>query len=606
MKNQLICGGKVPGVPNGKIEIDLPDPSNYTYCWKRYPTDPVCTFTTQNIQGLAPDTYYLTVTDKATGCTMSKQINICCCYDNDYNPKVPGSKPHPNACKLNNSEGEALAVGANPTPPTSSSGGGSISLDISSNNPYTIKWSSNSSPIPFGAGQELGNLAPGRYCYTVTDGCAQFNDCIDLYVCDDTPIKITGTLIKPCEHSSFSTKGGISVNASDGKAPYKYVWAGGSTSPNIASLTQGTYTVKVTDKSGCTKSATFTLGLGTVTSDKITNKDCKEVFNCDGKYAHTKLLNKIWIVDPSPSACKKDEYCENNPDPIGTILGKKNYYRTNIDCRIVSEYCDLQDGSPERLIRTYTDHSNKFELDFKLCKVFETCNGISTPINSPGTSRVFHADGVKITKEWVECTEPVDCKNPKGTCGTAEFCKLKNPATKEEKEEIMPNTFKSNNAIPTGVGAKANTNCSTGKSIDIACDFTGSPVRTVCATGCLEGASEEKVIKFETIPLSSLFVKDYIRMMIEMGEANSNTDIFLPEGVDACTDLQTFNNTINSIIDTNNGVTNGYKKKAADILNSDCNSIARKTNQEDTFLVFPNPTEENVTIQCNSPAIMKY
>lgn len=222
---------------------------------------------------------------------------------------------------------------------------------------------------------------------------------------------------------------------------------------------------------------------------------------------------------------------------------------------------------------------------------------------------MLYALGQTITKDWFDCVEPVDCKTPKGTCGEAKFCKLYNPGTKKDEEKIIPNTFIGNSIPPTGIGAKSNsTLCgtTTGKSIDIVCGSSIDVVRTVCANGCPEGLAEGKVIKFENVNLSSLYVKDYIKMFIDMGEASSDTEIFLPEGVDACTDLETFNNKISAIINDNNGISNGYKKKAIEIINSNCENKKNVAEFEDTFLIFPNPFEDNVSIKCNSATIKSY
>jgi hypothetical protein len=598
-KNQGNCGsGKFPGIANGRIEIELADPDNYTYCWKQYPSDPICTFTTQNIQNLGIGTYYLIATNKNTGCTVSKQVEICCCYDS-YDPESGGT-PHPNACRLN--AVTPLRISATPTAPTKGNSNGAIAINVTSGslNGYTIKWTSTGTPIPLNAGLSLANLAPGRYCYTISNGCNELRDCYDLYYCEDNPIKITGTLVRPCEHSLFTTKGNISISVSNGKSPYKYLWNNGLSSPNLTNLTKGTYTLKVTDKSGCSQTATFTLDPGKITSEKVTNESCVEVFQCDGVDAHEQPLPQTTKIDPNPSVCKKYTYCDSNPNPIKTTSGSIREERDDNDCRIVSIYCYLDNN--KTLIRRYKDDTyNKFQLDFVQCKVFEKCRYQ----NIYGTTRMHYADGEIITKDWFDCIQPVDCKTPKGTCGEAKFCKLYNPETKKFEEEIMANTFIGNNITPTGIGAKANSSCTTGKSIDIICDDSTMPVRTVCATGVCDGGVG-KIIKFETVPLSSLYVKDYIRMLIEMGEASSNTDILLPEGVDACTDIETFNNRINAIMVENNGISNGYKQKAIEILNFNCEINKSVAKTEDTFIVFPNPFENNVSVKCNLATIKSY
>ncbi len=599
-KNVTSCGiGKLPPGSNGKIEIDVANPSDYTYCWK-YENSPTCTYTTQNIADLSLGTYYLTIVNKNTGCQAKLQTNICCCYD-DYDPEIEGDTPYPFVCSSTPGFGTPLSVTATPTPPTTAGNNGAISLSISGGkNPnYAIKWSG---PVGFSStGASIsGLLANNEYCYTVTDGCSEKTGCIYMYVCEDNPINIAGTLVKPCNHALFTTKGSLSITATGGKPSYKYVWSNGSKSPNLINLTTGTYSVIITDKSGCTKSATFTLDPGVITSEKAINSSCVEIFQCDGIKAHEEPLKITESIEPNPSLCKKYRYCEGTF--IGEISGAKRTERDNNDCRIISEYCFI-DNNPKTFIRSYKDDTyNKFELDFERCEVFEKCR----ELNNFGTSKMLYAEGKTITKEWFDCIEPVDCLNPKGTCGRVSFCKLYNPETKKDEEKIIPGSFVANNGIATGV-YKSNKNCASGKSVDISCDFSLEPVRKdICATGCPVALKEGETIKFENVSLSSLYIKDYVKMLIEMGEASLSSEIFLPEGVDDCTDLETFNHKIQSIINDNNGISNGYKKKATEILQSSCENKKDAVNVEDTFLIFPNPFEDNVSVKCNSSTIKSY
>jgi uncharacterized protein (TIGR02145 family) len=63
-----------------------------------------------------------------------------------------------------------------------------------------------------------------------------------------------------CANSTFgitvtSLNNTATVSASGGLSPYTYSWSSGSTSVTATNLTSGTYTVTVTDKLGCTKTA---------------------------------------------------------------------------------------------------------------------------------------------------------------------------------------------------------------------------------------------------------------------------------------------------------------------------------------------------------------
>ncbi|MBL0051842.1 MAG: SprB repeat-containing protein [Bacteroidetes bacterium] len=54
--------------------------------------------------------------------------------------------------------------------------------------------------------------------------------------------------------------GSASVTATGGTAPYTYLWSNGSTDASITGLTAGSYTVTVTDATGCISSCTHIVG----------------------------------------------------------------------------------------------------------------------------------------------------------------------------------------------------------------------------------------------------------------------------------------------------------------------------------------------------------
>lgn len=78
------------------------------------------------------------------------------------------------------------------------------------------------------------------------------------------------------------------VNVTGGNAPYTYLWSNGSTSQNLNSLCAGTYTVTVTDASGCSMDAQTTVALtGSNLSVQVTviNETCQGA--CDGSISAT-------------------------------------------------------------------------------------------------------------------------------------------------------------------------------------------------------------------------------------------------------------------------------------------------------------------------------
>jgi len=96
----------------------------------------------------------------------------------------------------------------------------------------------------------FGGLSKGTYYVVVRDTnlCSKIGSTIII----DDPSTVTGII------SSTPDTGGVAVgtasisSVSGGNIPYTYSWSNGSNSSNATGLTTGTYTVTVTDASGCT------------------------------------------------------------------------------------------------------------------------------------------------------------------------------------------------------------------------------------------------------------------------------------------------------------------------------------------------------------------
>ncbi len=123
-KNNGICYSKTGVPPSSKIEIDIPNPADYTYCWKADPNAGSCYYTTQNINNISSTTWYLTITNKNTGCKEKLETKICCCDDEEHDPTNPLSPTHPQACNQQGGRIPAIEITPTPTAPTSIAGGG--------------------------------------------------------------------------------------------------------------------------------------------------------------------------------------------------------------------------------------------------------------------------------------------------------------------------------------------------------------------------------------------------------------------------------------------------------------------------------------------------
>lgn len=108
--------------------------------------------------------------------------------------------------------------------------------------PYTYDWSHLAGPSN---PEDLSNLSAGTYCVTATDA----NGCIATSCATVTQPAVTVLTSTSCENTA-------SVQPLGGTPPFNYLWNNGATTA-AANFQPGTYTVTVTDASGCTLAQTF-------------------------------------------------------------------------------------------------------------------------------------------------------------------------------------------------------------------------------------------------------------------------------------------------------------------------------------------------------------
>ena len=111
--------------------------------------------------------------------------------------------------------------------------------------------------------------------------------------------------------------GSIEIDVSGGTPPYTFNWSNGSTDQNIFNLTQGVYTVLITDANGCTKTESYTIlvvGISEILFSEISvypNPASNEVFidldlvyqnikiellTEDGKISLSKMVSNVSLV----------------------------------------------------------------------------------------------------------------------------------------------------------------------------------------------------------------------------------------------------------------------------------------------------------------------
>ncbi|MCX6259030.1 MAG: HYR domain-containing protein, partial [Bacteroidia bacterium] len=211
--SNIDCNGNHNGmidltITGGTPSCTLPA---YTVLWSNGAT-------TQDLSGLAPGTYSVTVID-TNGCTTTATYTIT----------------QPDALSIVINSGNISCYGVNI---------GAINILVSGGtSPYTYHWN-NGSTI-----QNLTGLPSGNYSVTVTDanGCHAFASAT---INQSSPVTID--LVSTGNLCYGQVDGTIAVsNISALVPPVTYQWSNGSTAASLTGIGAGNYCVVVTDSNGC-------------------------------------------------------------------------------------------------------------------------------------------------------------------------------------------------------------------------------------------------------------------------------------------------------------------------------------------------------------------
>jgi len=224
------------GQQNGAIDLQISGGNSpFTYDWSNGAS-------TQDLANLSAGTYTVQVTDHL-GCLANATQSV-----------------------VNNANGISIAINT-VTQDQCGQNIGAIQATITG--ATTINWSNGATT------EDLSGLAAGTYTVTATDG----SGCQSTQTVTVTN-QTTGWSINTIAVESETCNNGqgfIDIEVT-GAGPYTYNWSNGAISQDISGLTTGTYTVTVTNGSGCSTSQSFTItnaSSGTITaSSEITDAHC--------------------------------------------------------------------------------------------------------------------------------------------------------------------------------------------------------------------------------------------------------------------------------------------------------------------------------------------
>jgi uncharacterized repeat protein (TIGR01451 family) len=207
------------GLSNGSLVATMVPPvPNAIYTWSNNAAVGIITGNT--VINLPAGTYYVTVTDTVR---QKQYIGSATIHE-------------PPVISITTSVSHVTCPGGS---------NGSIVAYVTGGVPgYTFNWSNGSTS------QVTNNLPKGLYNLTVTD----LNGCIattNVNVGEPNPITIIPYTMSPtCNVSN----GVIDLSVSGGNPPYQFSWNNGFSGIAVTNVPAGTYTVTVTDNSGCTES----------------------------------------------------------------------------------------------------------------------------------------------------------------------------------------------------------------------------------------------------------------------------------------------------------------------------------------------------------------
>ncbi len=286
-----------PGGMDGSVTLDVwGGAGGYTFNWSNGAT-------TQNITNILAGPYSVTVTD-TNGCTSSSEVTV--------------DSPSPITLNVQGIGNVSCNGESN----------GSIFADAFGGNPgYTYVWNNGAT------GSFIDSLGAGTYFATITDatGCTGIGS-----VTVNEP-EILETFTFGSSVCNGSNDGTANVVVSGGTQPFSYLWSTGATTPEIDSLTEGTYYVTVNDVNQCIVEDSITINLN---ANILTSNPSSTMVSCPAGNDGTAT-----ITPSGGNAPYTYVWSTGSVDSVITNLMTGSYTVTVVDlfnCSLVETYDIVQ------------------------------------------------------------------------------------------------------------------------------------------------------------------------------------------------------------------------------------------------------------------------
>ncbi|SFD05118.1 SprB repeat-containing protein, partial [Flexibacter flexilis DSM 6793] len=224
------------GAGDGSIDLSVsPSAGSYVYSWTNSAGTVVGT--SQDMSGLLPDTYTVSVISGSCVSTTSVVIN-----GGSVGFALSSSVVNPSVC---------------------SGADGSVNLSVSPVGTYTYSWT-NSSGVVVGTSEDISGLSAGVYTVVVSQGTCTSS--LSVTLSDPSPFTLSVTKVD--ESLCGAGDGSINLSVSPSAGSYVYSWTNSAgtvvgTSQDMSGLLPDTYTVSVISGS-CVSTTSVVINGGSV------------------------------------------------------------------------------------------------------------------------------------------------------------------------------------------------------------------------------------------------------------------------------------------------------------------------------------------------------